>query len=445
MIRTSVVVIAAILLWNSLMSAQAQNDGMILAASNASPSSPAAVPVEASSTGRQPNSRKTITGVSASSEGLIFPSADGADTLKVHGYFQVQDRMFASNTKGQELDTFLFRKIRPLFEGTLFNAVDFRFMPDFGQYNPQIQEAYLELKSLSFAKLRVGKFKEPIGLEALRQDRELVFPERSLATDLVPLRYLGAQLSGSIFADSITYSGGYFNGSSDGSNGVFTQWARANEGAGRIFLQPFITSRVGVLRGFGIGVAGSSGDQRGAIPGLKTTGQSTFFKYSSSVVANGTHSRISPQAYYYAGPIGLMGEYVVSSQDVLKRNTRANLKNAAWGFTGSIVLTGEKNTYGGIRLRDSFEPGQGFRHIGAVELAVRASQVRIDHDAFPVFASATTAARQATEYGIGIDWYLNRFVKLTTDYEHTKFDMATTSAVPLHDENVLMSQIQLGF
>lgn len=56
--------------------------------------------------------------------------------------------MFSANQRGEEVDAFLFRRIRPLFEGTLFGNVDFRFMPDFGQNNSQIQEAFLELKTL---------------------------------------------------------------------------------------------------------------------------------------------------------------------------------------------------------------------------------------------------------------------------------------------------------
>src|ERR1700757_1533952 len=172
--------------------------------------------------------------VSFRQDGFWISTADKSTQLHVHGYVQADDRMFTSNTHGEELDTFLFRRIRPLFEGRLLGNVDFRFMPDFGQNNPQIQEAFLELKTLPFAKLRVGKFKEPIGLEALRQDRELTFVERSMASDLVPLRYVGAQISGSLVSNSISYAGGYFNGSSDGSNGVFTQWASANEGAARV-------------------------------------------------------------------------------------------------------------------------------------------------------------------------------------------------------------------
>jgi phosphate-selective porin OprO and OprP len=382
--------------------------------------------------------------VAAHQDGLWFSTPDKSTHLQIHGYAQADDHMFDSNLHGEGLDTFFFRRIRPLFEGTLFNAVDFRFMPDFGQNNPQIQEAFLEFKSLSVAKLRVGKFKEPIGLEVLKSDRQLIFAERSMASDLLPLRYMGAQIGGSIFSNSITYAAGYFNGSNDGSNGNF-QWAQDNEAAARLFVQPFATTGIGAIRNFGVGMAGSAGNQHGIIAGLKTVGQTSFFKYSSTTVANGQHDRISPQAYYYAGPVGILSEYVVSSQDVLNKKIAGNVKNDAWQVTGSVMLTGEKNSYSGITPRNSFEPTRGFRHMGAVELAVRHSQVRIDNGAFPLFANPKTAAQDAAEYGIGVNWYLNHFVKLTTDYEHTNFRMAPANVTPLHCENVLMSRIQLAF
>jgi len=378
-------------------------------------------------------------------DGLWFSPHDGATHLQIHGYAQADDRMFSNTILGEGLDTFLFRRIRPLFEGTLFNAVDFRFMPDFGQNTPQIQEAFLELKSLKFAKLRVGKFKEPIGLEVLRSDRDLTFAERSLGSDLVPLRYIGAQLSGSVLSDSVSYAAGYFNGSSDGSNGAFTQWSHGNEAAARAFFRPFAATRLNALRQFGIGLAGSAGHQHGAIAGLKTMGQSTFFKYSSSTMADGEHNRLTPQAYYYAGPFGVMSEYVISSQDVLNKSVTWRVRNEAWQLAGSIMLTGEKNAYGGVRPRNATEHALGFRRFGALELALRYSQLRIDGDAFPRFANPTTAAQSAKEQAIGVNWYLNRYVKLETDYEHTSFRMATSSALPLHSENVLMNRIQLAF
>jgi len=411
------------------------------------PMAQAALSVDSSSSAVESASThpKSSPPVSFRRDGLWFSTHDGATQLHVHGYAQLDDRMFSANTQGKELDTFLFRRIRPLFEGTLFNTVDFRFMPDFGQNNPQIQEAFLELKTFKFAKLRAGKFKEPIGLEVLRSDRDLTFAERSLASDLIPLRYIGAQLSGSVLSDSIALAAGYFDGSSDGSNGVFTQWAHSNEAAARVFFRPFATTDVSAIRQFGIGVGGSAGDQHGAIAGLKTVGQTTFFKYSSTALANGQHNRLSPQAYYYAGPFGLMGEYVISSQQVLNKSVTGRVKNEAWQIAGSVLLTGEKNSYSGVRPRNATERAAGFRRLGAVELAVRYSQLRVDGDAFPLFANPKTAAQSAKEQGIGLNWYLNRYIKLETDYEHTGFRMASSTVIPLHSENVLMNRIQLAF
>jgi phosphate-selective porin OprO and OprP len=388
---------------------------------------------------------KEHSAMSARRDGLWLSTADGATHLQVHGYIQADDRMFTSSMHGEEVDAFLFRRIRPLFEGTLFNAVDFRFMPDFGQGVQQIQEAFLEEKTFSFAKLRLGKFKEPIGLEVLRSDRELIFAERSLASDLVPLRYLGAQLSGSVLSDSIAYQGGFFQGSSDGSNGIFTQWTSSHEAVARLFLRPFAATSVNLLHQFGFGVAGSAGDQEGAIAGLKSVGQTTFFKYSSSTVADGQHNRLSPQAYYYIGPFGVLGEYVASSQEVLNKKYSGRINNQAWETTASFMLTGEKNSYAGVRPRNASEHVTGWRRFGAVELAVRYSQLAIDGDAFSHFANVSSSARLAKDQGIGLNWYLNRYVKLVTDFEHTNFTMAPGNTTPLHAENVLMNRIQLAF
>jgi phosphate-selective porin OprO/OprP len=388
--------------------------------------------------------KKTKPPVSFGADGLIFSTADKAYRLQVHGYVQADNRMFSNNPKAEALDTFMFRRIRPNFEGTIFGNVDFRFMPDFGQNNPQIQDVYLELKTLPFAKLRVGKYKEPIGLEALRSDPDMSFAERSLSSDLVPLRYLGAQIGGSVLSNSIAYQVGYFNGTNDGSNGAI-KWIQANEAVARVFLQPFALSKVNALQHIGLGVAGSSGDQHGTIAGLKTTGQNTFFKYSSTALADGQHNRLVPQAYYFVGPAFFMAEYAFSSQTVLNKTLTDRLRNEAWHVEGSFMLTGEKNTYNGVRPRYAFEPNRGIRHLGAIELAIRTSQLSIDKDAFPLFANPKTAAQHAQEWGVAVNWYLNRFVKLMTNYEHTDFRMASSQVTPLHSENVLMSRIQLAF
>jgi len=429
------------------MGAYAQTSAAVSDDASTSSSSPQPPASAAVLPGVQPNSTAPVrTGpLAVHRDGLWLSTEDGHTQVHVHGYVQADDRMFSATTKDEQLDTFLFRRIRPLFEGTLLNNVDFRFMPDFGQNQPQIQEAYLELRTLPFAKVRVGKFKEPIGLEVLRSDRELIFAERSLASDLAPLRYIGAQLSGAVVSNSIEYSGGFFEGSSDGSNGVFTRWSESHEAVARAFFLPFAPTRITPMKQLGFGLAGSAGVQEGSIAGLKTVGQQTLFKYSSSTVADGQHNRISPQAYYYVGPFGTMAEYVISSQEVSNGTQTGRVRNEAWEVATTVMLTGEKNSYAGVRPLSASEPVSGWRRFGGLELAVRYSQLNIDHDAFSHFASVSSAAQQAKEEGIVLNWYMTRYVKLVTNYEHTGFRMAAGNKTPFHNEDVLMTRVQLAF
>lgn len=382
--------------------------------------------------------------VSLGQDGLLFSSEDTSSQLRVHGFVQADGRFFSSDLKDQSPDKLFFRRIRPIFEGTLFQALDFRFMPDFGQNTPQIQDVYVELKLLSFLRPRVGKFKTPLGLEDLRSDSEASFSERSLASDVVPLREVGAQLSGAVLHHSISYAIGYFNGTTDGSNGNF-QWRTSNEGVARIFLQPFLTTRPKPLRGLGVGAGGSFAEESGKLPSFKTVGQNIFFKYSTKAIADGQHNRVSPQAWYYWGPVGLIGEYTISSQQVRNGLFARRLSNQAWQATASFMLTGEKNSYAGMRPRHAFEPQKGLRHLGGWEVAARYSQLRVDRNAFPLFANSKTAAAGAAEWGLALNWYLNRYARVMNAYEHTSFQMASPQPAPLHRENVLMSRLQLAF
>jgi phosphate-selective porin OprO/OprP len=382
--------------------------------------------------------------VSFRGDGLRLSSEDTSLQLRVHGFLQADGRFFSSDLKDQHPDKLFFRRMRPIIEGTLFRALDFRFMPDFGQNNPQVQDAYLELKLFSFFKPRVGKFKTPVGLEDLRSDSESSFSERSLASDVVPLREVGAQLGGGVLRDSVNYAVGYFNGTTDGANGNF-QWRTSNEGVARIFLQPFILSRAQPLRGFGVGAGGSLANESGKLPTFKTVGQNTFFKYSAKAIADGGHNRISPQAWYYWGPVGLIGEYTISSQQVRNGLFARRLSNRAWQATASLMLTGEKNSYAGMRPRRAFEPQKGIHHFGGWELAGRYSHLNVDANAFPLFADPKMAAASAAEWGVAFNWYLNRYARIMNSYEHTSFDMVSPQLAPLHSENVVMSRLQLAF
>jgi phosphate-selective porin OprO/OprP len=163
------------------------------------------------------------------------------------------------------------------------------------------------------------------------------------------------------------------------------------------------------------------------------------------VVANGQHWRVSPQGYYYYGPFGILGEYVVSDQQVKNGAATADLQNKAWGISAGWVLTGEDASYNGVTPRHPFGPRTG--HWGAWQVVGRYEELNIDKSAFPNFAVSTASASSAHAWSLGLNWYLNKNIRLNTSFSHTVFSGYTGAipAVPAQTENVLFTRIQLAF
>ncbi len=376
-------------------------------------------------------------------EGLLLSNRDASSNMLIHGYMQADGRFFLANVEDCRQAVLLFRRLRPLAEGRLANRIDYRFMPDFGEGKSVIQEAYVEWRSIPYARLRAGKFKAPLGLEVLRSDRDLTFVERSMASDLIPLRELGAQLEGSVRKGTVTYAMGFFNGTEDGDNSNF-EWHGAKSGVARVFLHPFATARHPLLQPLGVGLAASIGHNHGTPARFNTIGQETIFRYNQGIIADGQHRRLSPQASYFSGPIGVLAEYISSGGTLASGNSYRYLSHRGWEVAGSFFLTGEKNVYEDFRPAHALGQDMDCRHWGALELAVRHSDLRFDASAFPSYANAASSARSASESAFGINWHLNRRTKLMLDCERTEFRMATDSVPRLHAEHVAMTEIQFA-
>lgn len=376
--------------------------------------------------------------------GLLLTTTDGSTQMRVHGYLQGDGRLFVTDLANDEHDVFLFRRVRPLVEGTVARTLAYRFMPDFGQGMTAIQEVYAESTGMRAAQVRAGKFKTPIGLEVMRSDRALTFPERSLVSDLLPLRELGVQVEGIFLREEATYDVGFFNGTQDGQNTTFA-WEGSNEAAGRAFLKPFALAKSGRLEQLGMGLAGSLGHDHNALPGLKTVGQQTFFKYRSSAYAQGTHERWSPQASYFHGPLGMMAEYAASDAPAREGTDRRDLRNCAWQIAGSYFLTGDPNTYGIFQPAHGFNPAHPLREHGAWEIALRHSEARMDARAFPTYADPAKSAKDALETGAGLSWYVNRVAKLMAFYEYTGFRAGAANVKALTPERMAALRLQLAF
>ena len=387
----------------------------------------------------------------AGAGGFELRSADSAFRLRIRGYLHADSRYYGGDDDNRGIDTFLLRRARPIVEATFFKIFDFRIMTDFGGGTAVVQDAYLDARFAKVFNLRAGKQKPPLGQERLLSATDILFIERALPTALVPNRDVGVQVYGDL-APWLTYQVGVFNGVIDGGSGD-VDTADSKDVVGRLLFSPFKTGSHERLQSLTIGVGGSGGKEVGtvaapALAQLRSGGQLVWFRYRTdgtvpnTTVADGSRTRFTTHGQYYLGRLGLQAEYVVSRQEVRRATTADEIEQQSWQVTGSWVLTGETATGRAIAPRKPFAPGKGW---GAFEIVARANALTVDDAAFPVFANPDAAARQASAAGVGLNWYLNRNVKIAADYELTRFDRGALAGADRPDEHALFTRFQIAF
>ena len=245
-----------------------------------------------------------VSATASGKDGFSIKSADGKFSLKFRGLVQTDARFFLSDSAFPVTNNFFVRRARPILDVVVGKYLEFRLQPDFGQGTTVLFDAYSDVKVSPAFAVRVGKFKPPVDLERLQSASDIVFAERTLATNLAPNRDIGLQLSGEISGGVLAWQAGIFNGVPDLGNGD-GDVSDAKDFAGRVFIQPFKT---GSLAGLGVGVAGTTGIERGtsAAPTLaayRTPGQQTWFRYASSTTtpASNVYRRWAPVATRAAG------------------------------------------------------------------------------------------------------------------------------------------------
>ncbi len=382
-------------------------------------------------------------------EGFSLSSADGAYRLRLGGFAQIDGRYFLADEELPFTNTFTLAKVRPIIEGTLAKYFDYRLMFDLVS-TPTLVDAYLTANIDPAFKLTAGRFKVPFGLEMLQSDTNTAFITRGLPTALSPTRDAGFQVSGDVLGGTLSYAVGVFNGPVDGGS-KDPDTNDDKDGIGRLWATPFKNSGQLAVQGLSLGIAASFGHEKGAataatsnVPTYKTAGNNTFFTYDATAFAKGDRTRFSPQLYWPIASFDVMAEYVVTTQRVQEAAAAADITNSSWQVVAGYVITGEKATMKGISPANPF----GTEGWGALQFVARVGMIEIDDAAYDNgFASRLTSASTVTNIGVGVNWFLNRNVKLQLNYDHSTFDDGATAALggDREDEQVIQSRVQFVF
>jgi phosphate-selective porin OprO and OprP len=406
---------------------------------------------------------KKLPKITASEGRFEIASSDGANSIRLRGLVQGDARFYFDDANAAQ-DRFVLRRARLIFEGKFSDRFTYVVQPEFAGSTVSILDANVSTAILpDVLSVRVGRFKTPVGLEQLQSDPVAFFNERSIATNLAPNRDVAVEVSGAVLKKTLGYQvsvtngvidGGNSNPASDNLEGDFTL-------AGRLFYTPFVNNKDSAFQGLGFGIAGATGNYSGAqLNAYRTDGQQTFFSYRGATVADGTASVISPQLYFYKGPVGILAEYFSNSAELRNGANGRDITNTAYNFSVGYVLTGEDSTYRGVTPQTTFNPSAGTW--GAFEVVARIAHVDIDNDVFAgagtsLSAPSTTAAgvttlnaTEVTSYGLGLNWYLSRTVRagfnvFKSDFKAANSAVASPGTVLSDDELAFISRVQVSF
>lgn len=385
------------------------------------------------------------------------PSRSSYPTIKVGGFFQFDAGFFDQDAEsmaavGDIQNGADFRRARLGAAGRLADNVGYAMEFDFAfPGRPSFMDLVVDIDNLAGpGTLRIGQWRQPIGMEALTSIKELTFLERALPFAFLPFRQVGIGKFGgtedgvSTWAVSgIRFPTDAYGGNigDDGGLGVvgrltYLPWESADQqrlvhiGGGYTFADPannavryrtqpeFFVAETGGADLVPIGVPS-------AVPFFVDTGPiaAQNFQLFNAELA----------ALYYR--VYMQSEFVFASVDQLT-GSRCNF----WGGYAHIgyFLTGEVRPYNhaaGVFGRVvPNEPYTSSTGIGAWELAGRWSTIDLN--------DGTINGGRLNDVTLGLNWYLNRHAKLQFNYIHAFLD---TPGIGDSNTDILAARAQIDF
>ena len=347
------------------------------------------------------------------------PTLRAGKWLRVDVRALVQEDVRRSEATDEGFDADIARR-RVGIEGRLARIFDYQVEYEFGAR--EWRDVYVNYRQFKMAQVRAGTFKLPFGLDENTSSTKLDFVYRSrISSRLAPGRDLGVAAHGSLFHDVLIYEAGVFQ--HDGENAQPSKSTRVFGGratAARLVVNPFRGSK-SALADLQVGVASSGTTVPEGFPAVRarTVFGASFFQ--SDVWVNGHRQRTGLEVRWRPGPFSLQGEYMRLTDERRGESVEDGdlppLVAEGWYLAGTFTVTGERKSKGPNTPRRPFRPFSKGGGIGGVEVAARVETLRFGST--EARADLSTSRRAETVLGnsdhaltLGVNWYLNRFVKV---------------------------------
>ncbi|WP_221766447.1 porin [Sphingomonas ginkgonis] len=376
----------------------------------------------------------------------------GNFTFKPRGVIDADFAHFDERRGGYDYnDGTGFRRARLGFEGTAFKWFNYRLEVDFAGNVVTLTDAYVQYSKIPKLLLTVGQHKAPFGLESNNSDNYNLFLERGMFTNA--FGNAGAERRIGVSAawaprETINVAGGVFGDNESVGRSTATSVTNTPDESwgfnGRATWEPLFDSG----RIIHLGVASyyrrslKSGDTADAV---RLTERPNIRIDNGNIADSGVITGVRDLTYAGAEAAAVFGPFTAFGEAGRLWAKRPTLGDAH--FTGayaalSYLLTGETRPFksGNFdRVRPAHELGKD--GLGAFEVAARYDW--LDLAGTPVGARAGNRARSLT---LGLNWYLNPYLKLMTNVIHFWGDNTPLDPVGnVTKGDVLATRLHLDF
>lgn len=372
-------------------------------------------------------------------DGVLLSSSDKEFQLRIHVLAQIDYKLFLPTYQEPARSGAYIPRFRAYFEGRATRSFEYELsLQRSVEGTFDVLDANINFHPTDAVQLKVGRFLVPYSYEWYDHlEQFFIVPERSL----FPLNFglsreAGVMLHGKLFDERAQYALGGFAGQLSGLADNNT----SRDGVGYLNFRPFLTQDdFPALRFFNIGGSLAVGRQvhvEKPLP-LRTSlqssendeaaqGGSTVFLEFKDDVSNFGTGRISGAIHlaWYVNQLSIETEWQAGRFPYAKAGAEP-VKVPVHGYSAamSYFVTGE--TVEGrkviVPLRP-FNPASGCRGPGAIEPFARYSRLVLGEEVFTAdLADPALWSRSAQMTDVGVNWYPNRFLKFTFDWQHTAF------------------------
>jgi len=361
---------------------------------------------------------------------LDFRTPDDTFTLNIQNQLTADGTFYSLENADTYEKGFNIPFYRLYFSGNLLGNWEYltSIQQSLGSFN--ILDMYVGYKFADEVNIRVGHYLSPFLYEywAFSPAWEPVITNSPLF-QFAGKRQSGVMLWGRLFENRVQYQVGAFNG----ADGAYFDVDGHIDTLASLTFTPFKVWDESRLKDLGFGFSIQNGTQDYVLSdgtdfnfpfgnGEPTLNQNfvnstglPFFNYNDNIAADGNRFKVAPHLFWF-GRFSLLAEYMYWTRALTDGATDITETINAFYVNTSYFLTGERYSGDGLAGYTTIEP---LNYYGAWELVSQFSQVSLgDSSLTPGFAEAGLDATQMQQIMSGVNWWPNRYIRLSFDYVH---------------------------